>query len=154
MAAPGQLRKHEIAKRIILLTLPNHDRAYVRGSQTLNEIWSKLLAKYMPFIDAEARKLWSRFSALRQSGRPMVEHVNDCMTVKNLLEAIGEIVPDKQFVDKLLNVDRELCYLKPMLVRAPIAEILAGLTDGYSDHYQDRQLQNHSGNAGRGRFQR
>ena len=84
VAAPGQRRKHEIAKRITLLTLPNHDRAYVRGSQTLNKIWSKLLAKYMPSIDAEARKLWSMFSALRQSGRPMVEHVNDCMTVRNL----------------------------------------------------------------------
>ena len=158
MDAPGQLRTHEIAKRIIPLTLPNHDRAYVRGSQTLNEIWSKLLAKYictcMPSIDAEARKLWSRFSALRQSGRPMVEHVNDCMIVRNLLEAIGEIVPDKQFVDKLLNVDRELSYLIPMLVRHPIAEIVAGLTDGYNYHYQDRQHQNHSGNAGRGRFQR
>ena len=66
----------------------------MRGSQTLNEIWSKLLAKYMPSIDAEARKLWSRFSALRQSGRPMVEQINDCMSVRNLLEAIGEIVPD------------------------------------------------------------
>ena len=154
VAAPGQLRKHEIATRIILLTLHDHDKAYVRGSQTLNEIWNKLLAKYMPSIDAEARKLWSRFSALRQYGRPMVEHVNDCMTVRNLLEAIGEIVPDKQFVDKLLNVDRELSYLRPMLVRAPIAEIVAGLTDGYSYHYQDRQHQNHSGNAGRGRFQR
>ena len=138
MAAPGQLRKHEIAKRIIIsITLPN-DRAYVRGSQTLNEIWSKLLAKYMPSIDAEARKLWSRFSALRQSGRPMVEHFNYCVTVRNLLEAIGETVPDKQFVDKLLNVDRELAYLRPMLVRAPIAEIVAGLTDGHSYHYQDR----------------
>ena len=153
VAAPGQLRKHEIAKRIILLTLPDHDRACVRGSQTLNEIWSKLLVKYMPSIDAEARKLWSRFSALRQSGRPMVEHVN-CMTVRNLLDAIGEIVPDKQFVDKLLNLDRELSYLRPMLVRAPIAEIVAGLTEGYSYHYQDRQHQTHSGNAGRGRFQR
>ena len=154
VAAPGQLRKHEIAKRIILLTLPNHDRAYVRGSQTLNEIWSKLLENYMPSIDAEARKLWSRFNVVRQSGRPMVEHVNDCMTVRNLLVATGEIVLDKQFVDKLLNVDRELSYLRPMLVRAPIAEIVAGLTDGYSYHYQDRQHQNHSGNAGRGRFQR
>ena len=153
MAAPAQLRKHEIAKRIVLLTLPNHDRAYVRGSLTLHEIWSKLLAKYMPSIDAEARKLWSRFSALRQAGRPMLEHVNDCMTVRNLLEAIGETVPDKQFVDKLLNVDRELSYLHPMLVRAPIAENVAGLTDGYNYHHQDRQHQNHSGNAGRGRFQ-
>ena len=33
----------------------------MRGSQTLNEICSKLQAKYMPSIDAEARKLWSRF---------------------------------------------------------------------------------------------
>ena len=129
VAAPGQLRMHEIAKRIILLTLPNHDRAYLRGSQTLNETWSKVQGKYMPSIDAEAGKLWSRFSALRQSGRPMVEHVNDCMTVRNLLEAMGETVPDKQFVDKLLNVDQELSYLRPMLVRAPIAEIVAGLTD-------------------------
>ena len=84
----------------------------------------------------------------------MVEHVNDCMTVKNLLEAIGETVPDKQVVYTLLHVDRELSYLRPMLVRAPIAEIDAGLTDGYSYHYQDRQHRNHSGNAGRGRFQR
>ena len=126
----------------------------MRGSKTLNEIWSKLLEKYMPSIDAEAWKLWSRFSALRQSGIPMVEHVNDCMTVRNLLEAKGEIVPDKQFVDKLLNVDRQLFYLRPMLVRAPIAEIVDGLTDGYSYHYQDRQHQNHCDNPGRGHFQR
>ena len=79
----------------------------------------------------------------------MVEHVNDCMTVRNLLEAIGETVSDKQFVEKLLNVDRELSYLRPMLVHAPIAEVVSGLTDGYSYHYQDRQHQNHSCNAGR-----
>ena len=76
------------------------------------------------------------------------------MTVKNQLESLGEVVPEKQFIDKLLSVDRELSYLRPMLVRAPIDEIVAGLTDGYSYHYQDRQHQNHSGNAGRGRFQR
>ena len=108
----------------------------------------------MPSIDAVARKLWSRFSALRQSGKPMVEHVNDCMTVRNLLEAIGQTEPDKQSVHTLLNVDRELSYLRPMLVRAPIAEIVAGLTGGYSYHYQDRQHQIHSGNARRGRCQR
>ena len=35
-----------MAKRVILLTLPNQDRAYVKGSLTLKEIWGKLLAKY------------------------------------------------------------------------------------------------------------
>ena len=83
VADPVQLRKHEVAKHILLLTLPNQDRAYVRGSLTLNEIWGKLLAQYMPSMDAEARKLWSRFSAICQSGRPMAELVNECMTVQN-----------------------------------------------------------------------
>ena len=40
-----------------------------------------------------------------------------------------------------------------MLVRAPIDDIVAGLTDGYSYHYQDRQHQHNHGNAGKGRFQ-
>ena len=142
-----------MAKRVILLTLPNQDRAYVKGSLTLNEIWGKLLAKYMPSTDAEARKLWSRFIALRQADRPVVEHVNECMTVRNYLIAVGETVPEKQFVDKLLNIDRELSYLRPMLVCAPIDNIVAGLTDGYSYHYHDRQHQHQHGNAGRGRFQ-
>ena len=156
VADPAQLRKHEIAKRIILLTLPNQDRAFVCGSLTLNEMWSKLLAKYMPSIDAEARKFWSKFSAFCQAGRPVVEHVNDCMTVKKQLIALGETVPEKQFVDKVLNIDRELSYLRPMRVRAPIDDIVAGLTDGYSYHYQDRQhqLQHQHGNAGKGRLQR
>ena len=51
VADPAHMRKHEVAKRIIQLTLLNHDRAYVRGSLTLIEIWSKFLAKYMPSID-------------------------------------------------------------------------------------------------------
>ena len=84
----------------------------------------------------------------------MVEHVNECMTVKNPLESLGEVVPEKQFIDKLLSVDRKLSYLRPMLVCAPIDEIVAGLTDGYSYHYPDRQHQHQHSNADRGRFQR
>ena len=53
----------------------------------------------------------------------------------------------------MLNIDRELSHLGPMLVRAPIDDIVAGLTDGYSYHYQDRQHQHQHGNAGRGPFQ-
>ena len=84
----------------------------------------------------------------------MVEHVNDCMTVKHQLEALGETAPEKQFVNKLLNIDRELYYLRPMLVRTPVDDVVAGQTDGYSYHYHDRQHQHRHGNAGRGRFQR
>ena len=84
----------------------------------------------------------------------MVEHVNDCMTIKNQLEALHETVLEKQLVVELLNIDRELSYLRQMLVRARVDDIVAGLTDGYSYHYQDRQHQHQNGNAGRGRFQR
>ena len=76
------------------------------------------------------------------------------MTVRKQLVALDETVPHKQCVDKLLNVDRELSYIRPMLVRAPMDEIVAGLTDGYSCHYQVRQHQNQPGNAGGGRFKR
>ena len=84
----------------------------------------------------------------------MVEQVNECMTVKYRLMAVGETVPEGQFIDKLLDIDRELSYPRPMLVRAPIDDIVAGLTDGYSYHYRDRQHQHQHGNAGKGRFQR
>ena len=104
-----------MAKRVILLTQPTQNRADVKGSLPLNEIWGKLLAIYMPSTDAEARRLWSKFSALRQDGRLMVEHVNECMTVRNQLMAVGETVPEIRFVDKLLNIDRELSYLRPTI---------------------------------------
>ena len=66
----------------------------------------------------------------------MVEHVNVCMTVNSQLTALGETVPDKQFVDKLLNIYWELAYLRPMLALAPVDEIVAGLTDGYSQCFR------------------
>ena len=68
-------------------------------------------------------------------------HVNDCMTPKDQLIVLGETVPDKQFVDKVLNINQEVSYLRPMLARAPIDEIVAGLTVGYSYHYLNRQHQ-------------
>ena len=40
-----------------------------------------------------------------------------------------------------------------MLARAPIDEIAAGPTDGYSYHYQDCLDQNQHGNAGGGHLQ-
>ena len=39
-------------------------------------------------IDAEARRLWNKFGALRQNGMTMVKHVNECMTVRDSEESI------------------------------------------------------------------
>ena len=53
-----------------------------------------------------------------------------------------------------MNIYPELSYLRPMLVRAPIDDIVVRLSDGYICHHQDRQYRQQHGNAGTGRFQR
>ena len=93
---PHEKRKHEPAMRTVMLKLPPHDRAYVRGHDMLHEVWS-MLNKYMPSVAAGATKLWIRCAGLRQRGRPMQEHINECMTVRNKLLAINEPFPDRQF---------------------------------------------------------
>ena len=93
---PSEQRKHDTAMRTVLLNLPSHDRAYVRSHSMLHEVWSMLNSQYMPSVAAEATKLWIQFEGLRQRGRPMPEHINECMTVHNKLLAINESVPDRQ----------------------------------------------------------
>ena len=81
--------------RTVLLNLPPLDRAYVRSHDMMHEVWSMLNNKYMPSVAAEATKVWIQFEDLRQRGRPMQEHINECMTVRNKLLAIDEPVPDR-----------------------------------------------------------
>ena len=70
----------------------------------------------------------------------MVENIKECTTVKNQLTQLGEIVPEKQFIDKVLNIDSNLSYLRPTLARTSIEDVIRGLTDGHSFHYpSDRQ---------------
>ena len=63
----------------------------------LHEVWSMLNNKYMPSVAVEATKLWIQFEGLRQRGRPMQEHIYECMAVRNRLLAINEPVPDRQY---------------------------------------------------------
>ena len=58
---PSELRKHDTAMCTVLLNLPSHDRAYVRGQTMLHAVWSMLTSKYMPSIAAEATKFWFQF---------------------------------------------------------------------------------------------
>ena len=75
------------------------------------------------------------------------------MTVKNQFTALGETVPEEQFIDKLLNMDRELSYLCQTLARACAEDIITRLTDGYSfNDPLDRQQQQQQGDGGRGRL--
>lgn len=47
----------------------------------------------------------------------MAGHANDCKAARHALMALRETVPGKQFIDKLLNAERELCHLRPPLAR-------------------------------------
>ena len=118
--------------RTVLLNLPPHDRAYVRGQTMLHEVWSMLTSKYMPSIAAEATKLWIQFEGQRQRGRTMQENINECMTVCNKPLAINEPVPDRQFTHKLLNLYKELYHVRALLAHANIDAIISGLTDAYA----------------------
>ena len=132
--------------RTILLNLPSHDRAYVRGRSILHEVWSMLNSKYMPSVAAQATKVWIQF----ERGRPMQEHINECMTVRNKLLAIREPVPDRQFTHKLLNVDQEVYHVRVTQAHANIDAIVSGLPDAYAFmHTNDPPRHQHQhGHAG------
>ena len=153
---PSEQKKHDTAIRTVLLNFKVHDRAYVRNQHMLHDVWSMLNGKNMPSVAAEATKLWIQFEGLRQRRRPMQEHVNECMTVRNKLLAINERVPDRQFIHKLLNVDKELFHVRATLAHANIDAIVSGPTDAYAFmHINDPPRQQHQeSQRGRGRFQR
>ena len=48
----SEQRKHDTAMRTVLLNLPSHDKAHVRGDSMLHELWSMLNSKYMPSVAA------------------------------------------------------------------------------------------------------
>ena len=120
----------------------------------LHEVWSILNSKYMPSVAAEATKLWIQSEGLRQRGRPKQKRINECMTVRNKLLAINEPVPDRQFIHKLLNVDKELFHVRATLAHANTDAIVSGLTVAYAFmHMNDPPRQQHQqGQGGRGRF--
>ena len=94
-------KKHAAAMRTVLLNLPSHDRAHVRGHDMLHEQWSMLFKKCMLSVAAEATKLWIQFEGLGQRGKLMQEHINECTTVHKMLVAINEPVSDRQSTHKL-----------------------------------------------------
>ena len=55
--------------------------------------------------------------------------MNECMTIRNRLQALGEMISHDMFVDKLLEVDRECAHLRSSLADQPIEDIVSG-TDG------------------------
>ena len=55
----------DATRRIILLSLPNHEQQYVLGTSYLHEAWEMLLVNYAPSIDAEKREMFQKFGPVK-----------------------------------------------------------------------------------------
>ena len=65
---PQELTKHDIAKRIVMLNLPNHDQVFVMHLSYLSDAWSALKSKYMPSTRAERRELYAKLKPVWSAG--------------------------------------------------------------------------------------
>ena len=80
----------------------------------------------------------------------MQENINECMTVRNKLQAIHEPVLDTQFPHKVVTVDKELYHVRATLAHADIDTIVSGLKDAYTFMHMNNppRNQHQHGHAG------
>ena len=78
-----------VARRKILLALSATDTDYTADTTYLCEAWQLLLERHEPSRDIEVSDLYQKLSVATQRGRNMGDHVNECMTYRNRLKALG-----------------------------------------------------------------
>ena len=88
---------HNVARRTILLALSATDTDYTADTTYLCEAWQLLLERHEPSRDIEVSDLYQKLSVATQRGRSMGDHVNECMTYRNRLKALGADIPREFF---------------------------------------------------------
>ena len=106
---------HHVARRTILLALSVTDTDYTADTTYLCEAWQPLLERHEPSRDIEVSDLYQKLSVATQRGRNMGDHVNECMTYRNRLKALGADIPREFFIQKLLDVDKEHIFMRASL---------------------------------------
>ena len=61
----------------------------------------------------------------------MGDHVNECMTYRNRLKALGAEIPREFFVQELLDVDKEYMFMRASLRTQSPEQIVAALMEQY-----------------------
>ena len=122
---------HNMARRIILLALSATDTDYTADTTYLCEAWQLLLERHEPSRDIEVSDLYPKLSVETQRRRNMGDHVNECMTYRNRLKALGVEIPREFFVQKLLDVDKEYMFMCASLRTQPPEPIVAALMEQY-----------------------
>ena len=109
------------------------------------------LDRHEPFRAAEVSELYQKLTSAAQNGRPMGEQVQQCMTWRNRLKALGAELPRALFVQCLLEVDDEYMFMRASLVSMSPEQIMAVLMEQYRLFQQRKQQrQARSAPAGRG----
>ena len=122
---------HNVARRTIVLALSTTDTDYTAGTTYLCEAWKLLLERHEPSRDMEVSDLYQKLSVATQRGRNMGDHVNECMTYRNRLRALGAEIPHEFFVQKLLDVDKEYMFMRASLRTQSPEQIVAALMEQY-----------------------
>ena len=130
---------HDAARRIILLSLSAADTDYTADTTYLYEAWNFLLDRHEPSRTVEVSELYQELTSAAQNGRPMGEHVQQCMTWRNRLKALGAELPHELFVHRLLEVDDEYMFMRASLVSLSPEETVAALMEQYRLFQQRKQ---------------
>ena len=135
---------HNVARRTILLALSATDTDYTADTTYLCEAWQLLLERHEPSRDIEVSDLYQKLSVATQRGRNMGEHVNECMTYRNRLKALGADIPREFFIQKLLDFEKEYMFMRASLRTQTPEQIVAALMEQY------QMFQRHKDNDRRG----
>ena len=78
--------------------------------------WTLLLNRHEPSSAVDVSELYQKLTSAAQNGRPMGEHVQQCMTWQNRLKALGAEQPNEIFVQRLREVDDTDMFIRASLV--------------------------------------
>ena len=91
--------------------------------------------------------LYQKLSVATQRKRNMGDHVNEGMTYRNRLEALGADNPREFFVQKLLDVDKEYLFMRPSLRAHTPKQIVAALMERYQLFQRHKNNDHRAGQA-------
>ena len=106
-----------------------------------------LWERHEPSRDIEVSDLYQKLSVATQCGRNMGDHVNECMTYRNRLKALGAYIPRDFFVEKLFDVDKEYMFMRASLRTQTPEQIVVALIEQYQLFQRHKENDRRGGQA-------
>ena len=77
----------------------------------------------------------------------MGDHVNECMTYRNRLRALGAVIPREFFIQRLLDVDKEYTFMRASQRTQTLEQIVAALMEQYQLFQRQKDNDRRGGQA-------